>query len=116
MEKVSDRKLNNIIEQIKDLKKPSLEIEFDSTIRKIGNSLFIPILKIYSEKINLEDGDEVEVYLIKKDRIIKSYVCKLCSHRFDSDDEDLYCPACSNDDREDIEEISKDKELKGGIE
>ncbi len=114
MEKGSDRKINKIIEQLGDLKKPTLEVEFSTHARKIGNSLFIPVLKPYQEQINLEDGDNIDVWIIKKDKIIQSYVCKLCSHRFDTDDDVIFCPACDAE-GEDIKLlILKEKEdLKG---
>lgn len=74
-------------------------------IKKWGSSLAIIIDNLYVKENKLSKGDLIEVKIskISREKEIKSYRCRKCSHLFDTDEDIPYCPICNDDTR--VEEI-----------
>jgi antitoxin component of MazEF toxin-antitoxin module len=70
-----------------------------------GHVVFIPKIVIDTLLIRPEDEIVVDIEKVKKDfSIPRTYRCKICQHRFSSNDEEPYCPACNNTALEVLEE------------
>jgi antitoxin component of MazEF toxin-antitoxin module len=67
-------------------------------IKKWGNSLGIIIPALYVEEKSLQEEDLVEVKIVRslREREIKSYRCRMCEYRFDTDEDNPQCPVCDN--------------------
>lgn len=96
------------------------EVEFDTRIKLVGDSKFILIPTNEIKILEAEEGDIVHAIISRPVIVIQSYQCKLCGHKFDSDDLEPYCPSCEADTIDlklifiDEDENSKNTELKGG--
>ena len=83
---------------------------FPTKIQEMKNpshTKFIYVPQHIERKLGLEKGDNVEVLIIKEEKI-KKYRCKACSHIFDMEDINPYCPACDSEDLVEIEELKGD--------
>ena len=89
-------------------------MKFKIRVQKVGNSkvIILPHKLVKEEGIELNDNLEVEI--ISMTKRIKSYGCKRCENKFDSDDILPYCSVCDAD-GDDIELVLDDlKKVKGG--
>jgi antitoxin component of MazEF toxin-antitoxin module len=77
---------------------------FKQNIIKIGNSFGITIPAAYAESLRLHEKEEVNVVISKIQESIIQYRCRLCSHTFDTDDVNPFCPACFSTDLIEITE------------
>jgi len=80
---------------------------FTKQIIKIGNSLAIIIPSDIVKLEQLSENDFAKVIIEPYELPIKSYRCCACNTQFDSDDEEPYCPCCSDNSK--IEEINEKK-------
>ena len=77
-------------------------------ILKIGNSKLISLPKEITQ--NLAIGDVVLFDINVKEILTnteRTYRCKKCGYDFSAGTEDVYCPACSNEDNETFEIIEE---------
>jgi Zn finger protein HypA/HybF involved in hydrogenase expression len=74
-------------------------MEIKLKIKKMGTGhvVFVPKLVMDSLLLKAEDEIVLDIRKVEKDTsTIRTYKCKLCGHRFSSDDEHPYCPSCDN--------------------
>ena len=75
-------------------------MEFKTTTKKIGNSTFILVPNYIKKGLDLSDDLEQTLLVkleVENDKEILTYSCVVCGHVFDSNDEEIYCPACGHD-------------------
>ena len=83
-------------------------MKYKTKIKKIGTSNFVIVPSFIIKNLNLKDNNEVEINIekvnIREKLEIKSYKCKVCEYKFDSDDEIPYCPFCECENLLELEE------------
>jgi len=81
-------------------------MKFKKKLLKINNSLAIVVPKTITDYLELKQGSEIEcsILAINKEKIIISYRCKRCEHKFDSNDDRPYCSACDSESVDEVEE------------
>lgn len=77
-------------------------MQFIKKPKKWGNSLGISLPKDIVEEMNLDEDATLLVNITLKSKI-KKYVCIACQLRFDTEDDNPYCPACENTNLEVLE-------------
>jgi len=73
-------------------------------IREIGDSKWVSIPSEILKIMNLGIGSKIKITIELPE--IKEFRCVKCSHRFDIEEgEEIYCPACDNEDIDYVEEV-----------
>lgn len=77
-------------------------MKFITSITKVGGSYYFKVDKNVFNLLSLKNKDLIEVDVEKCFKII-TYRCRGCSHIFDTDDVNPYCPSCDDSSLEIIE-------------
>jgi len=80
-------------------------MKITTTLKKIGTGYYILIPSTIRNLLNIREGDVLEIDIIKVvERNYKDYICRVCEHKFCSNDDVVYCPVCGS---EKIREVKK---------
>ena len=67
-------------------------------IKKIGGSYSIIIPSNVIKTLEAKEDDSIIINILDcVEKLSKTYLCLDCHYRFDSNEEDVYCPNCEND-------------------
>jgi rubredoxin len=80
-----------------------------SQVIKIGGSCYIKLSPEIIRCFKIIPTDVIKFDVLDKIELLKKYKCSICNYAFVSDDEEnVYCPNCGNEDKEEIELIEEE--------